>query len=153
VSALRSRLQEQLPGYMVPSAIMVLSSLPLTANGKVDRKALPAPDWEAVTTGTPHVAPRTPTESRLAAIWADALAIASPGVHDDFFDLGGHSLEAAQVVITLRSAFQLDIAMRHLFERPTIAALAEIIDVLAVSAGNGGRQRDDARSDREEIEI
>jgi amino acid adenylation domain-containing protein len=153
VETLRSELRRTLPEYMVPSHFVSVAAIPLAPNGKVDKKSLPAPDWEAVTTGTQHVAPRTPTESRLATIWADALGIASPGVHDDFFDLGGHSLEAAQVVITLRSAFQLDIAMRHLFERPTIAALAEIIDVLAVSAGNGGRQRDDARSDREEIEI
>ena len=81
------------------------------------------------------------------------MGIASLGIHDDFFDLGGHSLQAAQVVITLRSAFQIDMALRHLFERPTIAGLAEIIDVLAVSAGDGGRQRDDARGDRVEIEV
>ena len=84
---------------------------------------------------------------------ASGVGIASLGIHDDFFDLGGHSLQAAQVVITLRSAFQIDMALRHLFERPTIAGLAEIIDVLAVSAGDGGRQRDDARGDRVEIEV
>ncbi len=106
-----------------------------------------------MTTGTQHVAPRTPTESRIATIWADALEIASPGIHDDFFDLGGHSLTAAQIVIALRSAFQVDAAMRHLFERPTIAGLAEIIDVLAVSAGDGEGDGDDARRDREQIEI
>jgi amino acid adenylation domain-containing protein len=153
VETLRSELRRKLPEYMVPSHFVSVAAIPLTPSGKVDKKSLPAPDWEAITTGTQHVAPRTPTESRLATIWADALGIASPGIHDDFFDLGGHSLTAAQIVITLRSAFHVDAAMRHLFERPTIAGLAEIIDVLAVSAGDGGRQRDDARSDREEIEI
>jgi amino acid adenylation domain-containing protein len=150
---LRAKLRSTLPEYMVPSHFVSLAAIPLTPNGKVDKKSLPAPGSEAMTTGTQHVAPRTPTESRIATIWADALEIASPGIHDDFFDLGGHSLTAAQIVIALRSAFQVDAAMRHLFERPTIAGLAEIIDVLAVSAGDGEGDGDDARRDREQIEI
>jgi amino acid adenylation domain-containing protein len=152
VEALRSELRRTLPEYMVPPHFVSVAAIPLTPSGKVDRKALPAPDFEAMSTGTPHVAPRTPTESRIATIWADALGVAAPGIDDNFFDLGGHSLTAAQLVNTLRSAFPVDVAMRHLFERPTIAGLAQIIDVLAVS-GDGGRERDDARIDREEIEI
>ena len=112
--------------------------LPLTPNGKVDRKALPAPDPEAPRRQARHVAPRTPTETRIAAIWADVLGIASPGVQDNFFDLGGHSLKAAQIVAALRSTFGVDAAMRHLFEQPTIAGLADIVDVLAVSASVAG---------------
>ena len=149
---LRAELRRTLPEYMVPSHFIPVAAIPLTASGKVDRKALPAPDLEAMSTGTQHVAPRTPTESQIATIWADALGVAAPGIHDDFFDLGGHSLTAAQVVNTLRSVFPVEVAMRHLFERPTIAGLAQIIDVLAVS-GDGVRERDDARIDREEIEI
>ena len=149
VERLKSKLRERLPDYMLPTHFVFLATFPLTPNGKVDKKSLPAPDPEAVATGTPHVAPRTPTESQIAAIWADALGIASPGIHDNFFDLGGHSLKAAQIVLELRSALRVDAAMRHLFEQPTIAGLAEIMDVLAVAdagATAGG-------SEREEIEI
>ncbi len=153
VRTLRSELREALPEYMVPSHFVVLAAIPLMPNGKVDRKSLPAPDLEGMVTETEHVAPQTPTESQIAGIWSEALGVAAPGIHDNFFDLGGHSLTAAQVVTTLRSAFRVDAAMRHLFERPTIAGLAEIIDVLAVSGGNGGRLHDDARGNREEIEI
>jgi acyl-coenzyme A synthetase/AMP-(fatty) acid ligase/acyl carrier protein len=153
VETLRSELRKTLPEYMVPAHFVSVAAIPLTPSGKADKKSLPAPDWEAVPTATEYVAPRTSTESRIAAIWADALGIAAPGIHDDFFDLGGHSLAAAQVVNTLRSSFQVDVAMRHLFERPTIAGLAEIIDFLAVSACDDGRERDAARGDREEIEI
>ena len=82
--------------------------------------------------------PAPPPKSRIAAIWADVLGITAPGVHDDFFDLGGHSLKAVQIVTALRSTFGVDAAMRHLFEQPTIAGLAAIVDVLAVSATSRG---------------
>ena len=134
---------------MVPAHFVLLPALPLTPNGKVDRKALPAPDPETLTAGTPHVAPRTPTESRIAAIWTDALGVASPGVHDDFFDLGGHSLIAAQIVTAIRSAFHVDAAVRHLLAEPTIAGLAEIVDLLADTAAVTERASGSAR---EEIE-
>ena len=83
-------------------------------------------------------------------MWADALGIDSPGARDDFFDVGGDSLKAAQIVIALRSEFGVDVGLRHLFERPTIAGLAEIVDVLAVSSAG---PRGDAGAKREEIEI
>jgi acyl-CoA synthetase (AMP-forming)/AMP-acid ligase II/acyl carrier protein len=150
---LRSFLESRLPAAMVPASFVSHDALPLTASGKIDRKALPASDLEEMPRGTDYVAPRTPTETKIAGIWADALGVDAPGIHDDFFDLGGHSLTAVHVVTTLRSAFRVEAAMRHLFERPTIAGLAETIDVLAVSGGNGGRQHDDTRGDREEIEI
>jgi acyl carrier protein len=134
---------------MVPAHFVLVPTLPLTPNGKVDRKALPAPDPEAATAGTPHVAPRTPTESRIAAIWADALGIASPGVHDDFFDLGGHSLMAAQIVAAIRSAFHVDAAVRHLLVEPTIAGLAEIVDLLAGTAAVAEHAGGSAREEME----
>ena len=136
---------------MVPGQFVVLERLPLTPNGKVDRSALPAPRTVAGSDHDGHVAPSTPTEARIAEIWADALGIAAPGVVDNFFDIGGHSLKAAQIVAALRSAFGVDVAMRHLFEQPTIAGLARIVDVLAVSAADRGR-RCPARA-REEVEI
>jgi acyl carrier protein len=147
---LRSGLRQTLPGYMVPAHFIVLAALPLTPNGKIDRESLPVPDPEAETARTRHVAPRTATESRIAAIWADALGIASPGVNDDFFELGGHSLKAAQIVTALASTFSVDVAMRHLFEQPTIAGMSEIVDVLAVTAAGAAQA---AGSEREEIQI
>ena len=135
---------------MVPAHFISLPKLPLTVNGKLDRNGLPAPDLEAADARTQHVAPRTPTESRIAAIWGEALGIPSPGVNDNFFDVGGHSMKAAQIVTKLRSALEVDVAMRHLFEQPTIAGLASIVDLMAVSAE--GPERADG-SAREEVEI
>jgi len=147
IEELKTHVRTQLPEYMVPAHFLLLPTLPLTPNGKVDRKALPAPDPGASTAGTPHVAPRTPTESQIAAIWAEALGIASPGVHDDFFDLGGHSLMAAQIVTAIRSAFHVDAAVRHLLAKPTIAGLAEIVDLLAGSAAVAERASGSAREE------
>lgn len=147
---LRAALRDKLPGYMVPAHFVLLPALPQTPNGKVDRKALPSPDLDTVSAGTPHVAPRTATEAQIADMWATALGIESPGVDDDFFDVGGDSLKAAQIVTALRMEFGVEAAMRHLFEQPTIAGLSGIVDVLAVSAAGAPAS---AGSDREEIEI
>ena len=150
IELLRGHLRAKLPEYMVPAHYVLLEKLPLTPNGKADRKALPAPDYGRREADRPYVAPRTPTEIRIAEMWTDALAIESPSIDDDFFDIGGDSMKAAQIVTALRSQFRVDAGMRHLFERPTIAGLAEIVDVLAVSSagapGGGG-------AEREEIEI
>ena len=134
VEQLKGRLKSRLPEYMIPAHFVLLPTLPLTPNGKVDRKSLPAPDPEASAAGTPHVAPRTPTESEIAGIWADALGIASVGVHDDFFDLGGHSLMAAQIVTAIRTRFEVDAGLRHLLAEPTVAGLAETVDLLTGTA-------------------
>jgi amino acid adenylation domain-containing protein len=147
---LRSGLRDKLPGYMVPAHFVLLAALPQTPNGKLDRKSLPSPDIDALTAGTRHLAPRTPTEARIADMWTDAIGIEPPGVDADFFDVGGDSLKAAQIITALRSAFGVDAGMRHLFERPTIAGLAEIVDVLAVSSAG---TRESAETEREEIEI
>jgi acyl carrier protein len=145
---LKAQAKSQLPEYMVPAHFVLLPTLPLTPNGKVDRKALPAPDREASSAGTPRVDPRTPTETRISEIWADALGVDSPGVHDDFFDLGGHSLMAAQIVTAIRSTFHVDVGVRHLLAEPTIAGLAEIVDLLAAAGAAEGA----TGSRREEIE-
>jgi amino acid adenylation domain-containing protein len=125
---LRHYLQQQLPDYMIPSVFVSLRSLPLTANGKVDRAALPAPDDARPELQKVFTAPRNDTEKQLAAIWADLLKVDEVGVHDNFFDLGGHSLLATQIVSRMRQIFQLDIPLRSLFESPTVAALAEKIE-------------------------
>ncbi|WP_164002945.1 amino acid adenylation domain-containing protein [Pyxidicoccus caerfyrddinensis] len=127
VAALRAWLRERLPEHMVPSAFVPLEALPLTPNGKVDRKALPAPVMNTDASAT-FVAPRTPTETRLAAIWAEVLHLDAVGVTDDFFNLGGHSLLATQVVSRVRRAFGVELPLRALFEAPTLAALAPRVE-------------------------
>jgi amino acid adenylation domain-containing protein len=131
-AALREQLSARLPGYMLPSAYVVLDHLPLSANGKVDRRALPAPERAA---GEDYAAPRTAAEEVLAAIWAEVLHLERVGVEDGFFDLGGHSLLATQVISRARQAFGVEVPLRVLFEAPTVAALAGRIEGLRSAAG------------------
>ncbi|HEX8905374.1 MAG TPA: phosphopantetheine-binding protein, partial [Longimicrobiaceae bacterium] len=119
---LRAQLRRTLPEHMVPSAFVALEALPLTANGKVDRAALPAPEYSATLR---FVAPRTPIEEALAAIWGEVLRLERVGVHDDFFDLGGHSMLATRVTSRVREAFGVPMTVRALFEHRTVEALAE----------------------------
>ncbi|MDB4951688.1 MAG: non-ribosomal peptide synthetase [Gemmatimonadetes bacterium] len=125
-ASLRDALQARLPAYMVPAAVVLLPELPLTPNGKVDRRALPAP--EAHASGDEYVAPRTPTEAAVAAIWAECLGAARVGVHDNFFALGGHSLVATRVVTRIREAFQAELPLRALFEAQSVAELSARVD-------------------------
>jgi acyl carrier protein len=115
---------------MVPSAFVVLDSFPRTASGKVDRLALPAP--EDVDSGAQaYVAPRTPTEEAVAAIWASVLGIERVGVEDDFFAIGGHSLLATQIVAQVRSDFSINLPLHALFSSPTVASLSkQIVELL-----------------------
>src|SRR5262249_24573165 len=124
---LRTHLKQSLPEYMVPSAFVALASLPLTANGKVDRRALPVPDG-MLARSEELVAPRTATEEMLAGIWAEVLRLPTIGVFDDFFVLGGHSLLATQVVARVQKQAQRHVTLRMLFEHSTIASLARAID-------------------------
>ncbi|WP_017717380.1 non-ribosomal peptide synthetase [Kamptonema formosum] len=128
ISDLRSVLKKQLPDYMVPSAFVLLESLPLTPNGKVDRRALPAPDISAREREDNFVLPTTPTEAKLAAIWAEVLGLQQAGINDNFFALGGHSLLATSVISRIRDAFSIELPLRHLFEAPTIASLGQVIE-------------------------
>jgi acyl carrier protein len=125
---LRQRLREKLPEYMVPSVFVELTELPLTANGKIDRKRLPRvkeqPRAEAAET---YVAPRNAIEEMVATVWSQVLHLEQISVHDNFFTLGGHSLLATQVVTRLRESFHIDLPLRLFFEKPTIAGLASII--------------------------
>jgi pristinamycin I synthase-3/4 len=120
--ALRDRLRQSLPEYMVPAAFVALERLPLTANGKLDRKALPAPEYAAE--ADRYVAPRSPTEEVLAGIWAEVLRLERVGVEESFFELGGHSLLATRVVSRVRELFGVELPLRALFEGPTVAELA-----------------------------
>ena len=109
---------------MLPSAFVFLDSLPLTPNSKLDRKVLPAPDESRPELEETYTAPRTATENILAKIWAEVLKTEKVGIHDNFFNLGGHSLLATQVMSRIRDAFQMDIPLRTLFEKPTVEELA-----------------------------
>ncbi|MFL5538397.1 MAG: amino acid adenylation domain-containing protein, partial [Longimicrobiaceae bacterium] len=125
---LREAVARRLPEYMVPAAFVVLDRLPLTGNGKVDRRALPDPDASAAELAGEHAAPRTPVEEVLAGIWAEVLKLDRVGVDDDFFALGGHSLRATQVVSRAQAALGIEVPLRTLFEQPTIAALAATLE-------------------------
>ncbi|HYG63964.1 MAG TPA: amino acid adenylation domain-containing protein, partial [Thermoanaerobaculia bacterium] len=116
--------RERLPAYMVPADVVVLEALPLTVQGKVDHRALPAPERVRPELEEGFLAPRTPEERELAALWADLLGLERVGVRDNFFALGGHSLLATQAVSRVRQAFGVDLPLRALFEEPTVAGLA-----------------------------
>jgi amino acid adenylation domain-containing protein len=127
---LRSFLQERLPDYMVPSAVVNLEALPLTRNGKVDVAALPSPDQVASVAERVVVAPRNPVEEGLVDIWRQVLQLDQIGVQDNFFDLGGHSLLATQVISRVRSTFRVQLPLRSLFDAPTVAGLADQIALM-----------------------
>jgi len=127
VPQLRGFLGEKLPSYMVPGHFILLDSLPLTPNGKLNRKALPAPDQSRPELADSFVAPRTPSEEKLAKIWCEVLNFDRIGINDNFFELGGHSLLATQVVSRIRATFEVELPLRSLFESPTVVGLAEVI--------------------------
>lgn len=131
---LRQYLKERLPDYMLPAAFMVLPALPLTSNAKVDRKALPAPDWTQHHEADGQEIVYTPIEEILAGIWAEALSVEHIRPEDSFFDLGGHSLLATQVIAHIRASFQVELPLRSLFEAPTLAGLAEQIARVRLAA-------------------
>ena len=124
-SGLREYLKEVLPEYMIPSVFISLETLPLSPSGKVDRRALPRPDQARPELDTAFILSGTPTEEVLAGIWQEVLGIGQVGVDDNFFELGGHSLLAVQVVSRARRAFGVEVALRWIFEGPTVAGLAE----------------------------
>ena len=131
-SDLRTFLRRRLPEYMVPAAFVLLDAFPLTPSGKLDRRSLPDPE-PSRPDDADYVAPRTPVEEVLARIWAEVLGLERVGVHDNFFDIGGHALLATQVVSRVADVFQVDLPLRRLFEAPTVADLAT--DLLSDPAG------------------
>ncbi|WP_164018189.1 non-ribosomal peptide synthetase [Pyxidicoccus trucidator] len=131
LAPLRAALKQRLPEYMVPSAFVVLGALPLSPTGKLDRKALPAPAAPQLVSADPAEAPRTPVEQLLADAFAEVLSLPRVGVNDDFFALGGHSLLATRVVSRIRSSLGITLALRGLFEAPTVAMLARHLQAAA----------------------
>jgi len=129
VSSLRNFLSAKLPDYMIPSAFVKLDTIPLTATGsrKVDRRALPEPGNKRPDVDTLYVTPRTLAEEQVAKIWAEVLSLDLVGVHDNFLELGGHSLAATRMVSRVIKTFQVVIPLRSLLEAPTVAEMAAII--------------------------
>ncbi|MCL6755243.1 amino acid adenylation domain-containing protein [Nostoc sp. CCCryo 231-06] len=128
VTTLKRFLQEKLPNYMVPAVFVILDSLPLTPNGKVDHQNLPACDRTRLDLEETFIAPRNSTEETLFSIWAQLLGLEQIGINDNFFNLGGHSLIAAQILSRIRESFQVELFFHHIFANPTIAGLAGLIE-------------------------
>lgn len=127
-TSLRSFLEQKLPAYMLPSAFVVLESLPLTSNGKVDRRALPAPDQVVHSASREVSGPRTEIEAILAEVWCQILGLETVGISENFFDLGGHSLLAIQIVTRVRDLFEIELPLAALFRGATVADLAAVIE-------------------------
>jgi hypothetical protein len=148
---LRNYLKEKLPDYMVPAVYVPLAAFPLTPNGKVDRKALPAPQAAAIDAGAQYVGPRTEAERAVAAIWQAVLGVEKVGVLDNFFDLGGHSLLVIQVHNQICRSFVTDLTVAQMFQYPTVEALAAYLQ--APPAPHQGLQEAQARALRQRAQI
>ncbi len=152
---LAALLRRELPLYMRPSSITVLASLPLNSNGKIDRRALPDPARGVVDEQREGAEPATPTQRHIAAVWCEVLGATSVGIHDDFFELGGHSLRATQVLSRIQRDLQADVALREVFDHPTIESLAALIDSRTGTTPNIDRiatVRRDGRRRNSEVE-
>jgi acyl carrier protein len=143
VAELGDFLRARLPEVMVPAAYVMLDALPRTAHGKIDRAALPPPDPQARLARGPRVAPRSPEEETIAAIWQEVLGLEHVGVHDNFFQLGGHSLLATLIITRVERAFGVKVRVRTLFDQPTVAEIASEVKNLA-AGGEGEGQESDA---------
>ncbi|MBW4664819.1 MAG: amino acid adenylation domain-containing protein [Chroococcus sp. CMT-3BRIN-NPC107] len=137
IPQLQSYLQQNLPDYMIPAAFVALEKIPLTTNGKVNRRALPTPNWGrnaiALSAAPYAIAPTSPTEQKLANIWADLLGLKNVSIEDNFFHLGGHSLLATQLISRIRDTFSVELPLQKVFETPQIAPLAKAIEILQSS--------------------
>ena len=127
IEALRDHVTDQLPSYMLPSSFIVLDQLPVTANGKVDYRALPAPGHQSASSEVEHIEPRNETERQLAVLWCDVLELDHAGVTDDFFAIGGHSLKGLQLFTKIQNTFGVSLPLATLFKAPTIEKLAIVI--------------------------
>jgi acyl carrier protein len=150
VPKVRTWLAQRLPDYMIPSAFVMLDAFPLTPNGKVDRKALPAPSGLIQVDDENFVPPSTSTEIAITNIWLEVLGLERIGIQDNFFELGGHSLLATQVVSRLRDRFSVELPLRTFFEKATVSTLAKQIEALC--AVQDILAYNDTEFDQEEVE-
>jgi acyl carrier protein len=137
IDSLKKGLREKLPAYMVPTYFIFLDILPLTPNGKIDKKALPDINMSERKQSS-YQAPESEMDSHLAKIWSDVLNVEKVGIDDDFFALGGNSLQAAQIIAQIRSHYQIEVPVKSLFTEPTISALSLLI-TQKISAGQTGQ--------------
>jgi acyl carrier protein len=138
---------------MVPTAWITMEAFPLTPNRKVDRKALPPPEGSGIAPGAEYVAPRTSYEEALTGIWAEVLGLERVGTADNFFELGGHSLLATQIIARVRDHFEMQLPLLRLFQRPTIASLAELIETICIADQDSPAHRETTASELEEGEL
>jgi len=150
--SLREFVKRQLPDYMIPAYWLVLEKLPLTSNGKIDRRALPLPNPE-LNRSIDYVAPKNPTQEAIAAIFGQVLKLEKVGIYDNFFEIGGNSLQATQVMSRLRESFSLELPLRRLFEQPNVADLALAVTDIHATLQKLQTPIDDLSGDREEIEL
>ena len=150
--SLREFVKQQLPDYMVPAYWLILESLPLTSNGKIDRRALPLPNPE-LHRSVDYVAPDNPTQEAIAAIFGQVLKLEKVGIYDNFFESGGNSLQATQVISRLRESFSLELPLRRLFEQPTVADLALAVTDIHATLQKLQTPIEHLSGDREEIEL
>ncbi len=151
IASLRDYLKQKLPDFMIPSKFIFLKSMPLLPNGKIDRRSLPAPDRLRPELTTDYVAPESDIEKRVADICKELLRIDQVGVNDDFFELGGQSLLATQLLSRINQAFGIAIPLKLIFEAPTVKGIALLIDMVVGSAANETRGRDSAAGEREQF--
>jgi acyl carrier protein len=144
-TTLRDALRAELPDFMVPAHVMVLPEFPHTPNGKIDRKALPAPESHATKAQAEFVAPQSDLQAQIAAVWQDVLKLPQVGISDNFFDLGGHSLLAVQAHRRLREALQRELSITDIFRFPTIAGLAQYLGGEVETGAKEGAERAQGR--------
>ena len=150
---LREFLKARLPDYMIPTSFVMLNVMPLTANGKIDRKALPDPGISRSQLDTLYEAPGTSVEEKLVKIWAEVLDIGAVGIHDDFIELGGHSLLATRIIAKVNEVFGVELSMRSLLDVPTVAGLAKLVTALTESRKNAQGGAGAAAKDEEAGEL
>ena len=153
MDGLRRALKAKLPDYMIPAAFVRLEAFPSDPNGKIDRRALPAPEPSRPNLESAYAAPESEMERTIASIWKDVLHLSDVGRHDNFFDLGGHSLLVTQFVSRLRAASGVELPLSFVFEEPTVAALAKHTESLLWAAHCRQPAAGESEDDREIIEI
>ncbi|MCB0015318.1 MAG: hypothetical protein KDE34_25550, partial [Anaerolineales bacterium] len=146
-AALREYLAESLPAYMVPTLFVSLTEWPLTPNGKIDRRALPAPNEAGLGSAESYVAPRNEIESGIVAIWSELLGLDKIGVEDNFFELGGHSLLATQIIARVNKQFAVNVPLPLMFANPIIANLAEQVATARLLSDDNIDEEDEEREE------
>ena len=151
IPELKTKLSKKLPDYMIPVSYVTLEKFPLTANGKIDRKALPLPGQDRSQLSNEYIAPRTEEEEKISLIIADLLNIEKVGINDNFFELGGHSLLATKFISRVREEFNIELPLRRLFENPTVSGLTKVLSQSEASSDEKIEQLDRGEQDIDQL--